>query len=800
MNDFKGAAPTTAVGNSIKTQLAESQARVTRLTDQIDEQARIFDGIFSSISDFAYAFDRNGRFVFINKALLDLWGMELKDAVGKNFHELPYPDDLATKLQRQIQEVFDTGDRVVDETAYTNPEGKTGYYEYIFSPVTAPDGSIDLVSGSTRDITSRKLIEQRLAESEEQYRTLFNSIDEGFCIAEVIFDEQQNPIDYRFLEVNPSFVKQSGLENVVGKRVRAELVPDQEDFWFETYGHIALTGEPARFEHRTEPLDRWFDVFAFRIGDPNDRRIAIIFHDISERKRAESEINELNEQNREILESITDAFFALDAEWRFTYLNKQAEFLLSREPGDLTGKVIWDEYPGLIGSEFETAYRNAASDRIASTVTSYYPDHKRWYEVTTYPAKSGITVYFRNATERVERDEALRKSELELRQMDRRKDEFIATLAHELRNPLAPIRTGLEILRSASDPQGSATTLDMIERQTNQIVRLVDDLLDVSRITQGKIRLQKERIQIRQPIEMAIETSKREIDRSGNQLIVTLPYDPIYLDADLTRTSQIFLNVLNNAAKFSAAGGKIHVEVETIGGNAVVRIKDEGRGIAPDSLPKIFEIFGQVDTTEWRDRGGLGIGLSVVKQLVEMHGGTVEARSDGLGKGSEFIIRLPLAAISDQEIADQKSAGDVELILSHDAPQKVLVVDDNHDAAVMMETLLQLNGHDVRTSFDGASALEVAREFMPEICLLDIGMPGMSGWELARKLREFLPLSLLVSVSGWGQEQDRLRSKESGFDHHLVKPVEFDTLFALIGDAGKSGAGRKLDEAEKSPL
>lgn len=786
MNDFKGASSSVASSDTISTQLAESQAQVTKLTDQIDEQARVFDGILSSISDFAYAFDRDGRFVFINKALLDLWGMELKDAVGKNFHELPYPEDLAAKLQQQIQQVFDTGERLVDETEYTNPEGKTGYYEYIFSPVKAADGSIDLVSGSTRDITSRKVIEQRLVESEEQYRTLFNSIDEGFCIAEVIFDDDERPIDYKFLEVNPSFVKQSGLSDVVGKRVRAELVPDQEEFWFQTYGKIVLTGEPARFEHKTEPLNKWFDVFAFRIGNPTDRKIAIIFHDISERKRAEAAINELNAQNREILESIADAFFALDSEWRFTYLNTQAEDILSRQPGDLIGKVIWDEYPGLVGSEFETAYRNAAIERIASTVTSYYPDHRRWYEVTTYPAQSGITVYFRNATDRVERDEALRKSELELRQMDRRKDEFIATLAHELRNPLAPIRTGLEVLRSSDDPQSSKKMLDMIERQTNQIVRLVDDLLDVSRITQGKIRLQKERLQIRQPIEMAIETSKREIDRSGNQLIVTLPYDAIYVDADLTRTSQIFLNILNNAAKFSPPGGKIHVQVETEKGEVVVSIKDEGRGIATESLPKIFEIFGQVDTSERRDRGGLGIGLSVVKQLAEMHGGTVEARSEGLGKGSEFIIRLPLAADTQLKPVASESRDVREPTRPRGLSHKILVVDDNQDAAVMMETLLQLNGHEVRKSFDGVSALEIARDFKPDVCLLDIGMPGMSGLELAGRIREFLPLSLLVSVSGWGQEQDRQRSKESGFDHHLVKPVEFNTLFSLIDSVEKA--------------
>ena len=781
MEEIKGISASSA-SEIAATQLAQSKAQVSELTDKIDQQARIFDGIFSSISDFAYAFDRDGRFVFINKALLDLWGMSLAEAVGKNFHELPYPEELATTLQRQIQEVFDTGERVVDETFYTNPEGITGYYEYIFSPVRDAEGNFDMVSGSTRDITARKNVERRLAESEEQYRTLFDSIDEGFCIAKVVFDDNQKPLDYVFLEVNPSFVKQTGLLDPVGKGAR-EMVPNHEELWFEIYGDIALTGKPRRFEQRAEALGRWYDVYAFRIGDPSEHKLAIIFNDIVDRKRAEEEIRLLNEKNREVLESITDAFFALDGEWKFVYVNKQAEELLSREPGDLIGRSIWDEYPGLIGSEFETAYRKAANDRIASTVTSYYQDHQRWYEVTTYPAESGITVYFRNATERVARDEALRHSESELRAMDRRKDEFIATLAHELRNPLAPIRSGLEVIRSSNnDPALTAKMLDMIQRQTNHIVRLVDDLLDVSRITQGKINLQKERFELRQAIDMAIETSKKEIEASGNELLVTLPYKPIYLDADLTRISQIFLNILNNAAKFSSAGGTIRIEVDTQGGDAVICIRDQGRGIAPESLPKIFEIFGQVDTSERRDRAGLGIGLSVVKQLAEMHGGSIEARSEGLGKGSEFIVRLPIASAGSDELIVPKTVADGNGSLSFGVSRKILVVDDNHDAATMMETLLQLHGHNVRKSFDGVTALNIAHEFKPDICLLDIGMPGMSGHELATEIRRFLPNSLLISVSGWGQETDRIRSRESGFDHHLVKPVEFTSLFALIDE------------------
>jgi PAS domain S-box-containing protein len=768
------AAATGAIVNDSK-KLADSRSEISRLSLQIEQQVRIFEGIFSSISDFAYAFDRNGRFVFINKALLDLWGLKLEDAVGKTFFELPYPNDLAARLQDQIEQVFTTGKQLSDDTPYTNPEGKLGYYEYIFCPVWAEDGSVELVAGSTRDITKRKLTEQRLAESEARYRTLFNSIDEGFCIIEVIFDASNVPYDYRFIEINRAFEKQTGLENAVGKRIQ-ELAPNHEEFWVQTYGEIALTGNAKRFEHRAEALKRWYDVYAFRIGEASERKVAILFNDVAPRKQAEEKIRALGKRNLEILESIGDSVVAVDRQWRFTYVNPQAEQLLRRRPGELLGNDLWRAFPGLVGSEFEDVYRRVADSGVSEQFTAYYPDHDRWYDVSCYPAASGITIYFRDVSERIRAEQALREA-------DRRKDEFLATLAHELRNPLAPIRSGLEILRrtrGSSEPADK--TLDMIARQTNHIVRLVDDLLDVSRITQGKIKLRKERFPLRQAIEMAVETSQREIDRSGNELVVTLPAKPLYLEADLTRVAQIFLNILNNAAKFSGTGGTIRLIVERVGPEAVVTISDEGRGIPPEALPRIFDIFGQVDSPGRRDRGGLGIGLSVVKQLAEMHGGSVEARSEGLGKGTEMIVRLPLVDALHDPV---REASEPELIQPAEHPRRVLIVDDNQDAALMLETLLKLQGHTVQVAYDGLDALERARDLKPEVCLLDIGLPGMNGLELAGEIRKFLPRALLISVSGWGQEQDRQRSHEYGIDHHLVKPVEFTALRSAIASMDK---------------
>lgn len=769
----------------------QTHSELTALSRRIDEQTRYFEAILSSISDFAYTFDRAGRFVFVNQALLDLWGLKLEEALGKNFYDLNYPDELAGRLQRQIEEVYSTAQRVTDETSYTSPSGVTGYYEYIFSPYFSANGTVELVVGTTRNITDRKL--------------------------------------------------------------------------------------------------------------------------------ADEAIRQLSERNREILESITDAFFAIDDQWRFTYVNRQAEQMLGRDPGDLIGRVIWDIYPGLVGTEFEAVYRRTAKERVPLSVKGFYPDHQRWYDVNVFPALSGITLYFKNVTERIEADEILRLSEAEterqrrlletflsntpdlayvfdldhrftyaneallkmwgktwdeaigknclelgyepwhaemhdreieevvatkgplrgevpftgtngrrvydyifvpvfdasgeveavagttrditdrehveetLREADRRKDEFLATLAHELRNPLAPIRSGLEILRrAADDPAKVDETLAVMERQTNQIVHLVDDLLDISRITQGKINLKVERLDLLTALGIALESTQGLIDESGNELILNFPSRSLQINGDLTRIAQIFLNILNNAAKYSEPGGRISLTVAEETDYAAVTIQDTGLGIPPDMLPRIFDLFGQVESPLGIARGGLGIGLSVVKKLVEMHGGTVEVFSDGPGTGSTFTVRLPLAPsvekvpeIPESESYESTEASRPEQLFSSLATEdlsglRVLVVDDNRDALEMMGTLLSLEGHAVRTALDGRSGLAVAEQFRPEVCLCDIGLPEMNGYELAVKLREMLPEARLISISGWGRDEDKRRSLAAGFNYHLVKPVQLEDVLELL--------------------
>ncbi len=368
-----------------------------------------------------------------------------------------------------------------------------------------------------------------------------------------------------------------------------------------------------------------------------------------------------------------------------------------------------------------------------------------------------------------------------LRDADRRKDEFLATLAHELRNPLAPIRNSLQILKMPRvDAEMAERSREMMERQVHHLVRLVDDLLDVSRVMRGKIELRKERVELASVVARAVETVQPLMDAQRHDLSVRLPPDTIPLDADPVRLAQVVGNLLTNAAKYTEPGGRISVTAGREGGMAVLRVRDTGIGIAPDMLPKIFELFVQVDHAATRSQGGLGIGLTLVKNLVEMHNGTVEARSEGLGKGSEFVVRLPLAALGLDEKKGQ-GAGPK----SHEpspSGHRLLVVDDNQDAANSLAMLLRLQGHEVRVAYSGVAALEMTKDYRPDVVFLDIGMPGMDGYEVARRLRQQPGLGdvVLAALTGWGQQKDRRRSAEAGFNHHLVKPPEPKVLDELL--------------------
>jgi signal transduction histidine kinase len=376
---------------------------------------------------------------------------------------------------------------------------------------------------------------------------------------------------------------------------------------------------------------------------------------------------------------------------------------------------------------------------------------------------------------------ALRASEAQLRHASEAKDQFLALLGHELRNPLAPIRNALEILRAGkTDPAAARQMHEMLERQTAHMVRLVDDLLDVSRITRGKIGLRRERVDLSTAAGRALDTVQPLLDDRGHQLRLSRPLAPILLEADPTRLEQILCNLLSNAAKYTPGPGTIDLSITRDGSQAVIRIRDDGIGIRPDMLDRIFELFTQSDRLPDRVQDGLGIGLTLVRSLTELHGGTVTAASAGPGHGSEFVVRLPCLPPHERP---GSPAGEAVATAAGARRRRVLVVDDNADSAESLALLLQMEGHDVRMAYDGPSALAIAREHRPELVLLDIGLPaGMDGYEVAQRMRPEpgLKRAVIVAVTGFGQEADRRRAADAGFDAHLVKPVDMQQLWRLL--------------------
>ncbi|WP_088253587.1 response regulator [Fimbriiglobus ruber] len=438
-------------------------------------------------------------------------------------------------------------------------------------------------------------------------------------------------------------------------------------------------------------------------------------------------------------------------------------------------------------AEFATTFSRAVTESVGYD-TEYrvvWPDGStHWVlvrgQVTTVPGVGdrrliGVAL---DITDRKRSEEALKDA-------DRKKDEFLALLAHELRNPLAPIRTALHIVRQPGvDAVDVAKARDTMARQLAHMVRLIDDLLDVSRISKGRIELRKERVAVRDILDIAVETSRPLIEAGRHELQIDLPPEPLYIFADLTRIGQVVANLLNNAAKYTPEGGHIRLSVRRATDEAdevVVRVVDNGTGITPEMLPKVWGLFTQSDRTLGRSQGGLGIGLTLVRHLVELHGGAVDARSAGIGMGSEFIVRLPLPPPQEKSTGSSPIPAVPQTSSSVD-PHRVLVVDDNVDGAESLATLLSLQNHTVRVAHDGPSALVIAEEFRPDVVLLDIGLPGLDGYEVAHRLRarkEFQHV-FLVALTGWGQDSDRERSQAAGFDVHLVKPIDPATLLQVV--------------------
>jgi PAS domain S-box-containing protein len=512
-----------------------------------------------------------------------------------------------------------------------------------------------------------------------------------------------------------------------------------------------------------------------------------------DRKRSETQARRNARQLALVTDTAPVYIAHCDTQARFKFVNKGYARRLGLDPKDCVGKRIEDvvgkpayeafrEYVDIVLSgrpvEFEVTVPYASGGRFMHC--SYVPEHDSRGEIV------GFVAAITDITERKHIEESLRQSEESLKEADRRKNEFLAMLAHELRNPLAPIRNAAQILSvSCGENPAARSTLSMLDRQISQMVRLVDDLLDVSRVSRGKIELRKEHVEINSIVRDTVEAARALDDCKQQKLHLSMADESIYAHADPTRLAQIIGNLINNACKFNCDSGTIWVTLEAQGPHAVIRVRDTGVGIAADQFARIFELFAQVDTSIERSQSGLGIGLTLVKTLTEMHGGTVAVESAGVNQGSEFIIRLPRLLEAPQATAEQS---DIEPAV--EIPRRILVVDDNRDSAVSLATLLELYGHQTRTAFDGVEALDTAKEFRPDVILLDIGLPRLNGYEVAQRLRAeaWGKDVVLVALTGWGEETSRQRSSESGIDAHLVKPVEHEALLQLVRESSAKKA------------
>jgi two-component system CheB/CheR fusion protein len=507
--------------------------------------------------------------------------------------------------------------------------------------------------------------------------------------------------------------------------------------------------------------------------------------------RRREDLVEAEERIRSVVNHVVDGIISIDEHGTVKTFNPAAERIFGYAADEAIGRNVCMLMPEPDRGRHDAYIANYLRTGHAKIIGTGREVLGRRKDGSTFPMELAVSEfhiedrrYFtgivRDITERKQLESELRERVEELAEADRQKNEFLAMLAHELRNPLAPMRNALYLLKSPKSDEASRERAgDILDRQMQHIVRLVDDLLDVSRIVRGKIELRREIIDLAEAVSHGVETSQPVIEAMGHELLLSFPEQAVWVDGDLVRLGQVVANLLTNAAKYTSEPGTIEVTVSRDQDDAVISVRDAGIGIPPEMLPRVFDLFVQADRSLARSQGGLGIGLTLVRRLVALHAGSVTAHSEGLGRGSEFIVRLPASPAPKPRAA--RPAPEHAAAASA-ARQRVLVVDDNVDAANSIVLILQAAGFDVRCAYDGPSALAQARDYRPDVVVLDIGLPGMSGYEVARQLRgqrEFAHTPL-VAVTGYGQADDRRKSRDAGFDFHMTKPVDPARLKAFI--------------------
>jgi PAS domain S-box-containing protein len=756
-----------------------------RLRDARDASERQLRLITDALPVLIAYVDAEHRYRFVNAAYERWFGRPAASLVGRTLADVLGEETYATVRARLEQAL--AGGTVRCRARVSAPGVGLRDVAITYVPQVV-DGRVEGVVSLVDDVTDQVAAEQRLRESEERLQLAMEGARMGTWWRDlrsdrVAWDRQHA----RLLGFDPERMPRPS-DALWMERVHPQ---DRERVLREL--RTAREGRRAfdlnlRILRADSGEERWLAMHGRFLPDEHGDGLASIgvVFDVTDAKRREAELRRSEALYRTLGEAVPDLVWSSTADGRADYVNRR-----------------WVDYTGLTLEQFRTLGWNtlvhpddAAGvrerwQRAQARRSVFEAEFRcrrrdgeyRWLWCRALPSldADGRTAKWvgiaSDVTARRRTEEELRRTEAALREVDKRKDEFLATLAHELRNPLAPIRYAVRLLRPDAAPAVIAQGRDTIDRQAAHMARLLDDLLDMSRITRGAIELKRQTIDLRQAVEDSIEVARPMIEGVQHRLEVRTSPQPVPVDADGTRLAQIVGNLLQNAAKYTDPGGSIAVAVAAEDGRAVLRVQDTGIGLSAEMQARVFELFSQVHRSITSSRGGLGIGLAIVRRLVELHGGTIDVRSEGLGRGTEFVVRLPLAAT-----VAAAAPGNV-VPLFGGTRRRVLVVDDNEDAAESLATLLRLSGHSVQVAYDGAGAIALAETAHPDVVVLDLGMPRMSGFEVARWLRR-QPWGAgirLIAVTGWGQEEDRRRSREAGFDRHLTKPVDPDDLLAELG-------------------
>ncbi|MEJ7601634.1 MAG: PAS domain-containing protein [Kofleriaceae bacterium] len=741
---------------------------------------------FDALDEPVSVFKRDGGYAYINPAGQLLLGRSRAELSGRTYLDA-FPDLIDHPFHEAFARLV-AGQSTVERL------------EFYYAPLDLWSSQrmyavADHVIVFWQDITERKRAEAALHESqlrteetEQQFQTMIESMPQLAWRARPDgFIDYYNPRWYEYTGTTAADMEGWGWQSVHDRALLPRVM--------ERWQHSIASGEPFEMEfplRRHDGTFRWFltRVTPSRAEDGQIVRWFGINTDIDDQRRALALVGDT-------LESMSDAFFLLDTKWRVVRVNRNQE-KVSATPRDRSiGQNFWELFPATADptSKYWLEYHRVMTERVDSHFEEYYAPLDLWTEVDAFPsADGGIAVFFRDISDRKRLE--LQRGELLAREQaaraaaetaNRTKDEFLAMLGHELRNPLAPIATALQLMRIPG-VQDRRRELSVIERQVTHLVRLVDDLLDVSRITRGKVELKLSRLEVSDLVARAIETAGPLIEQRQHRVSVEI--EPgLAVDGDADRLSQVLANLLTNAAKYTPPGGLITIAGSRAGDIVELRVSDTGAGIAPDLLPRVFDMFVQGRQELDRGQGGLGLGLTIVRRLVELHGGGVTAANNGLATGATFAVRLPSPATEPPGLVPTLVAAPS----SQPARRQVLIVDDNEDAAEMLAALLQSKGMVTRTAYDGPTALQVIETFKPDVAILDIGLPVMNGYELARALRARTDLTSirLLALTGYGQADDLKRAVAAGFDHHLIKPVDTAKLTALVLEepAKPGGAG-----------